>query len=228
MSIRYTGPKGDFPVYCCRADKDNDAGPLCQEVRAYSLDPQVERILFEALAPDRVDIAVAALEELGTQKHQLERQWTLRCERARYEAERARRQYDAVEPENRLVARSLEKAWEDKLRAAEAVEQEYQKWCHDEPIKLEDEDRQALQTMAEDLPGMWSSASTTWSDRKSIVRLVMKDVILDAKRKAGEVWFRIIWQTGAASEHRYKRPVQSYNDYADQDALRQRIVELSS
>lgn len=227
MSVRYSGPKGDSAVYCCRADKDNDAGPLCQEVRAHSLDPQIAHILLEALAPDRIDLAVAALEELDTHKRQLERQWALRRERARYEAERARRQYDAVEPENRLVARSLEKAWEDKLRAAEAVEQDYQQWHHDEPIELEDEDHRALQAMAEDLPGIWSSASTTWADRKNIIRLVIKDVILDAKRKAGEVWFRIIWQTGAASEHCYRRPVQSYDSHADRDTLRQRVLELS-
>ena len=196
-------------------------------MRAHSLDPQIAYILLEALAPDRIDIAVAALEETDTHKRQLERQWALRRERARYEAERARRQYDAVEPENRLVARSLEKAWEDKLRAAEAVEQDYQHWRQDEPVELAEQDYQALQEMAENLPAIWTSASTTWADRKSILRLVIKDVILDAKRKVGEVWFRIIWQTGVASEHCYRRPVQSYDNHADRDKLRQRIVELS-
>lgn len=227
MSVRYSGPSGDKPVYCCRADKSIDTGPLCQEVRAHSLDPQIEHILLEALAPDRIDIAVAALEELDTHKNQLERQWALRRERAHYEAERARRQYDAVEPENRLVARSLEKAWEDKLRTAEAVEQDYQQWQRDDPIELCEEDHQALLAMAQDIPDLWSSASTTWADRKNIVRLVIKNVILDAKRQAGEVWFRVIWQTGAVSEHCYKRPVRSYDNHGQQDKLRQRVLELS-
>ena len=78
----------------------------------------VERLLLDALVPDQIAIAIAAMQgSLEEEGRQLERQWTLRRERARYEAERARRQYDAVEPENRLVARSLERTWEEeKLR----------------------------------------------------------------------------------------------------------------
>ena len=128
MSLRYTGPNGDYPVYCCRADRDHGGGPLCQEVRALPVDALVERLLLEALAPDRIAMAIAALGQIEEEARQLDKQWALRRERARYEAERARRQYDAVEPENRLVARSLERAWEEKLRAAEAIEQEYARW----------------------------------------------------------------------------------------------------
>ena len=117
MSLRYTGPKGDYPVYCCRSDRDQQGSALCQEVRALPVDTLVERVLLDALAPDRIAIALAAVGQLEEESRQLERQWTLRQERARYDAERARRQYDAVEPENRLVARSLERAWEEKLRA---------------------------------------------------------------------------------------------------------------
>jgi hypothetical protein len=65
-----------------------------------------------------------------------QRQWSLKRERARYEAERARRQYDAVEPENRLVARSLERVWEDKLRQAEQIDIEYESWRRQQPVSL--------------------------------------------------------------------------------------------
>lgn len=122
MSLRYSGPAGDYPVYTCRADRDQGGGPLCQEVRALPVDAHVESILLKALRPDQIAIAIAALGQIEEETRQLERQWALRRERARYEAERARRQYDAVEPENRLVARSLERGWEEKLRAAEAIE----------------------------------------------------------------------------------------------------------
>jgi hypothetical protein len=126
MSLRYTGPNGDYPVYCCRADHDLSAGPLCQEVRALPVDTFVERTLLDALVPDQIAIAVAALRQLQEETRRLDKQWALRRERAGYEAERARRQYDAVEPENRLVARSLERASEEKLRAAEAIKQDYE------------------------------------------------------------------------------------------------------
>ena len=145
MSLRYTGPNGDYPVYCCRVDRDQRGGALCQEVRALPVDALVERVLLDALAPDQIAIAIAAMGQLEEESRQLERQWTLRRERARYEAERARRQYDAVEPENRLVARSLERAWEEKLRAVEAIEQEYARWRSEEPLVIGAADRAELQ-----------------------------------------------------------------------------------
>ena len=85
MSLRYTGPNGDYPVYCCRADRDQRATALCQEVRALPVDALIERVLLEALAPDQIAIALAAMGELEEEDRHLERQWTLRRERARYE-----------------------------------------------------------------------------------------------------------------------------------------------
>jgi hypothetical protein len=119
MGHASSGPRGDYPVYRCTADQDEAGWPRCQEVRALQVDAEVERLILEALAPARVALALAALGELEQEAHGLEQQWSLRRERARYEAERARRQYDTVEPENRLVARSLERAWEEKLRKIE-------------------------------------------------------------------------------------------------------------
>src|SRR3712207_3090640 len=169
MSLHYTGPNGDYPVYCCRADRDHAGGPLCQEVRALPVDALVERLLLEALAPDQIAMAIAALGQLAEEARQLDKQWALRRERARYEAERARRQYDVVEPENRLVARSLERAWEEKLRAAEAIEQEYEQWRRAEPLVLSDEDQAGLQILGENLPRLWHAATTTAAERKRLL-----------------------------------------------------------
>jgi hypothetical protein len=228
MSLRYTGPAGNYPVYTCRSDRDQDAGPLCQEVRALPVDAEVETLLLDALKPDRIAIAVAALAQVEEETRQLERQWALRRERARYEAERARRQYDAVEPENRLVARSLERVWEEKLRGVEAIEQDYERWRCDEPLVLTEADRDALLKLGEDLPGIWHSPSTTASERKSILRLVIREVILDQKRERGQVWFKIHWQSGATSEHSLQRRVHTYGDYIDPEHLRRRVTELNA
>lgn len=224
MCLRYTGPAGNYPVYTCRADRDQEAGPLCQEVRALA----VEGLLLDALTPDRIAIAIAALAEVDEERRQLERQWALRRERARYDAERARRQYDAVEPENRLVARSLERVWEEKLRAVEVIEQDYERWRSDEPLVLKDTERAALQTLGEDLPGLWHSPSTSAADKKAILRLVICEVVLDQKRIRGEVWFKILWQTGATSDHSVQRWVHTYADYLDLEGLRQRVTELNA
>ena len=228
MSLRYTGPNGDYPVYCCRADRDQRASALCQEVRALPVDELIERVLLEALAPDQIAIALAAMGELEQEDRHLERQWTLRRERARYEAERARRQYDAVEPENRLVARSLERAWEDRLRAVEAIEQEYARWRSEGPLVISAADRAQLQRLGENLPRIWHAETTSAGDRKRILRLVMRDVVLDAKRLRGQIWLKIGWQTGATSEHRLQRRVHTYRDHIDIEQLRKRIAELNT
>ncbi|MBY3348930.1 hypothetical protein [Rhizobium laguerreae] len=159
---------------------------------------------------------------------QLERQWALRRERARYEAERARRQYDAEEPENRLVARSLERGWEEKLRAAETIEQDYERWRSDEPLVLSAADRDGLLALGENLPGIWHAPSTTAAKRKSILRLIICEVVLDQKRLQGQVWIKILWQTGATSEHSVQRRVHTYGDYFNIDRLRTRVTELNA
>jgi hypothetical protein len=228
MCLRYTGPNGDYPVYCCRVDRDQRAGALCQEVRALPVDTLVERVLLDALAPDQIAIALAAMEQLEEEGRQLERQWTLRRERARYEAERARRQYDTVEPENRLVARSLERAWEDKLRAVETIEQEYARWRSEEPVVIGEAERAALQRLGESFPKIWRADTTLAADRKRILRFIVHEVTLDQKRDRGQVWLKIGWKTGAISEHRLQRRVHTYRDYIDLDRLRQRITDLNA
>ena len=227
MCLRYSGPNGDYPVYVCAADKSSEGLPRCQEVRALAVDAEVERLILAALMPDQIALAVAALGEIEEETRTMERQWSLKRERARFDAERARRQYDAVEPENRLVARSLERAWEERLRRADQVEQEYDAWCRDQAISISDSDRQKILALGEDLPRLWHAATTRPVDRKRIIRLVIKEVALDQKRRRGYVWIKVVWQTGAASEHWLQRRVQSYAQHADQDLLRQRIIELN-
>ncbi|MBV9937643.1 MAG: recombinase family protein [Acidobacteriaceae bacterium] len=228
MQLRYSGPHGNYPVYVCAADQAAAGGPRCQEVRAPAVDAAVERLLLEALAPDQVALAVTALEQIEEESRQLERQWGLKRERARYEAERARRQYDTVEPENRLVARHLERGWEDKLRQQEQVEHEYERWRREQPLALTETDQQQLLAVAEDLPRVWQAETTTPADRKQILRLVVQEVVLDQKRAPGRVWLKIHWQTGATTEHWVRRRVQDYRRYADREPLEQRVRELNA
>jgi hypothetical protein len=196
-------------------------------VRALAVDAEVERLILEALRPDQIAVAVAALGEIEAENRTMERQWTLKRERARYDAERARRQYDAVEPENRLVARSLERVWEERLRRVDQVEHEYNAWRREQAVTISESDRREILGLGEDLPRLWNATTTTSADRKQIIRLVIKEVTLDQKRRRGYVWIRIVWQTGSTSEHWLQRTVQSYAQHADQDRLRLRIIELN-
>jgi hypothetical protein len=236
------------------------------------VDGEVERLALAALAPDRIALAVAALGELEEEARLLERQWSLKRERTRYEAERARRQYDAVEPENRLVARSLERAWEERLRQVEQIEAEYAGWRRAQPLSLTDADRAQILSLGEDLPRLWNAATTTAAERKQMLRLkraqslskgarsarmtgtlscqpgdastspeyarwsrcgrtfgaLLKEVVLDQRRERGQVWIRIVWQTGATSEHRIQRCVHAYTEYAALERLQARVRELNA
>ncbi len=228
MCLRYSGPEANYPVYMCNSDHNAAGNPRCQEVRALPVDDEVERLLLAALQPDQIAIAVAALGQIEEEANLLERQWALKRERARFEAERARRQYDAVEPENRLVARSLERVWEEKLRRAEEIDQEHDAWRRELAISISVADRAEILALGENLPLIWHATTTTPADRKQIIRLVIKDVALDQKREPGLVCMRIVWQTGAASEHNFRRRVQNYAHHADTDQLQNRMRELNA
>ena len=128
MGLHYSGPQGTCPVYFCEGDYNINGSPRCQHIRALSVDAQIQRTVLEALSADQIAIAVEAAGELESQAKLLDRQWKLKCERARYDVGRVRRQYDEVERENRLVACTLERAWEQKLRQQETVDQECQAW----------------------------------------------------------------------------------------------------
>jgi DNA invertase Pin-like site-specific DNA recombinase/uncharacterized protein YndB with AHSA1/START domain len=228
MHLRYSGPQGQYPVYVCSVAHHEYNRPHCQEVRALALDAELERQLLAALKPDRLALALCALEQLERETEALQRQWQLRLERARYEAERAQRQYSAVEPEHRLVARSLERQWEERLRALEKLEQTYQDWSAQQPFTLTDSDRRAILTLAEDLPKVWHAPTTTPADRKQMLRLVIHSVIVDTKRERGCVWYRINWQTGATTESRMSRSVQRYSEHPKLEALQCRVQELNA
>jgi hypothetical protein len=122
------------------------------------------------------------------------------------------------------VARSLERVWEDKLRQVEQIDTEYESWRRQQPVSLAAADRAQILSLGEDLPKLWKAASAV--ERKHILRLVIKQVILDQRPASGQVWNRVIWQTGAVSEHKVRRNVNSYRDYADIATLESRVRDL--
>ena len=113
-------------------------------------------------------------------------QWRLEVERARYEAERAERQYKAVDPENRLVARGLEKEWETRLQKLAAAEAELHRREQQRPCTLTVEERQRINTLGADLRLVWTAPTTTDRDRKELLRTLLEEVILNVERKDKE------------------------------------------
>jgi hypothetical protein len=212
----------------CVADHNADGQPRCQEVRALLVDAEVERLVLAALAPDRIALAVAALGEVEEETSGVGAAMVAQA-----------RAGGATMPSARVANMTLSSpriAWwlvrwsgsgKSDLRRADQIEQEYGAWRREQAVSISDGDRQEILTLGEDLPRLWHAATTRSADRKQIVRLVIKEVALDQKRRRGYVWIKVIWQTGAASEHWLQRRVQSYAQHADQDRLRQRIAELN-
>jgi DNA invertase Pin-like site-specific DNA recombinase len=228
MSLRYSGPQGAYPVSACTRDQQQYGQPRCQEVRAVRLDAAMAQLFLQALEPDNLLIALAACAEAERETTGLQRQWQLRRERAQYAVDRARRQYHLVEPENRVVARSLDQHWADTLRAQEELEQTYQRWVTQQAVVLTESDRQEILRLGADLPAVWAASTTTKAERQHLVRVLIRDVIVDTTRGRGRVWCRILWHTGATSEHCVVRTVQRYADHPDADTLQQRVRTLTA
>ncbi|HEY1417386.1 MAG TPA: recombinase zinc beta ribbon domain-containing protein [Myxococcaceae bacterium] len=115
LRTQYAG-RSNQPRYTCSANRTRLGEPRCQSLNAQALDEEVVRLTFQALMPPALEVSLRVADDLHHQREAARTLWRQRLERATYEAERAARQYHAVEPENRLVARSLEAVWEEKLR----------------------------------------------------------------------------------------------------------------
>jgi DNA invertase Pin-like site-specific DNA recombinase len=228
MNLGYSGPHGEYPVYRCEHANSEYGGPRCQEVRGLGLDREVERLFLQALQPDQIELALAALQELETEYAALTRQRELHLQRLEYEAQRARRQYEAVEPENRLVARTLETSWEEKLRELQKATEEHTRWLKGQRLELTGEDREDILKLGHDLAGVWNADSTTDAERKQMLRLIIEHVIVDQKRESGKVWLKIAWRTGAVSEHWYNRNVRSLSEHEFCEGITACIRELHS
>src|SRR5262245_49283981 len=115
MQVRYVGRK-NAPWYGCTRNSSDYGEPLCQGLSGQRLDDLVAAQVLQAVEPAALEASLAAVADIERERAGLLLQWTLQIKRAGYEAERARRQYHACEPENRLVARELERRWEEALR----------------------------------------------------------------------------------------------------------------
>jgi DNA invertase Pin-like site-specific DNA recombinase len=207
MTVRYM-PDGLRPIYVCAQVHKDFAGTTCQFMRGDGIDAAVAQLLLEAIEPAQLTIALEAVEHLEAQARAIEHQWQLRLERARYEADHARRRYLEVEPEYRLVARSLERDWNEKLTVLDQLERDYAAMRPTAWSPVSEAERQGIMDLVHDLPAVWRAKTTTHAERKHVVRLLIKDVMLTKLEKAVRVEVR--WQTQACSTLEVPRPKPAY------------------
>ena len=198
----------------------------CFSLRAAPVDDLVAQQVLLALEPAALELSCRALEDVQRDRARLDKHWRQRLERARYEAEDAERRYRAVDPENRLVARSLEQRWEEALRAERQVRDDYDRFLRERPPQLSPEERARIAALSADLPALWHAPGTTHRDRKEIVRHLVDKVVVHVKHDSEYVGVTIHWQGGFTSQHEVVRPVRSYEQLRDLDKLMDRIAAL--
>jgi len=194
--------------YCCRSSRERGGKHEdCWSVGAPAVDEAVRDLFLQAAQPPEIELALAVAKEAERQAAELDRQWKLRIERVRYEARLAERRYKAIDPDNRVVARTLEREWEEKLRDLEETLGGYEEARRREKVELTDADRARVLALARDLPRVWRSPSTTQAQRKTLLRTLVREVTLTpVGRPARGTRIQALWETGAVSDFTVENP----------------------
>jgi DNA invertase Pin-like site-specific DNA recombinase len=207
MTIRYyVSHREVVPEYTCQHDGIEHARPICQRIVGGALDRAIGELLVETVSPLALEVALAVQDELEARAQEVDRMRRQQVERARYEAELAQRRYLRVDPDNRLVADSLEAEWNTKLRALAAAQEEYERQVAGEDGALNANQRRQALALATDFPRLWRDPATPQRERKRMVRLLLEDVTL---LKADEVVAQIRFRGGATRTIRLPLPLSA-------------------
>lgn len=194
-------------------------------VRAPVVDAVVVQAFFDALQPAQLDALELLLAKQQSDRSQVDRHWQEHLRRAQYEAQLAQRQYDAVDPANRLVAAELERRWEDKLQQLRQTEENYHHFQQTPaPAVLSPAWRETFRALHQHLPELWPRLSP--AQQKTLLRSLIKAVII-RHPAADQVDVRIVWMSGYYSDAQQLTPIHRECDVSNYSRLVQRIQELS-
>jgi DNA invertase Pin-like site-specific DNA recombinase/predicted DNA-binding transcriptional regulator AlpA len=201
MQVAYSGNGGRVPRYACvRAHHLHGTDHSCQSLGGLRLEKAVAGAFLDAVTPVGVRASAQAIEELERQHEERLAGQRLAVERAQFEAERARRQFDACEPEHRLVARTLEARLEQALGELERELRKLSELESRRPEPLTAAERQALARVARDLPRLWNAPTTTPRERKELLRALISEVIVTVHDEPRRAAVEIAWEGGARTE----------------------------
>lgn len=227
MAPQYSSRMKQFRYSCDRMMIDYGEDH-CQSLSGSSLEACITAFIFKALQPAALEISLAAAEDQVLERQKQQKHWQQRLERAHIDAERAARQYNAVEPENRLVGRTLERKWEDLLTAESELKAQYERFLHEHPAVLSEEERLAIQRLAEDIPVLWHAETTTAMDRQTIVRQLIERILVMVVDNTEKVGVEIHWFGGHITYACLDRPVAKLTQMSNYQALMDRVKELQS
>jgi hypothetical protein len=200
LHVHYSGKLGRYNCYGARA---NHGTERCITVSGLSIDAAIAEEVLRVLRPLGVEAALKAIEAQSSQTTAAERQLELSLQQARYEAAHARRQYDAVDPANRLVAGELERRWNEALQAVARIEGEIAAVMARRPPPLGEAERQQLMALGADLTRAWSHPAATAATRKRIVRAALTEIIV--RRDGAIIHVVLHWRGGSHTEVKVKQ-----------------------
>jgi DNA invertase Pin-like site-specific DNA recombinase len=178
MTVRYHSRGRLSPDYVCQRDGIEHGEPVCQHIPGSNIDEAVGNILVETVTPVTLEVALAVQQELQSRLEEADRLRQQQVERSRYEAELARRRYLRVDPDNRLVADSLEADWNAKLKMLAEAQELCERQCEQDRKLVTDQQRAAILSLANSFPQLWRDPATPDRERKRMVRLLLEDVTL--------------------------------------------------
>jgi DNA invertase Pin-like site-specific DNA recombinase len=167
-----------LPDYLCDGRTVNDPQPVCQWISGADVDSAVSEVLVGIMTPVAIEVTLAVQQELQARLDEVDRLRKQQVERARYEAELAQRRYMRVDPDNRLVADTLEADWNRKLRSVQEAQQEYEQQRQHDQVTIDEELRARLHTLSTEFPRLWRDPETPDRERKRLLRLLVEDVTL--------------------------------------------------
>ena len=222
LTVRYKGNGGIYPTYECNwRRREGLSTSSCMHIRSDLIDEPISARVLEVIEPKQIDIALKALEELERRDKAVDKQWRLRVERAGYEAQLAQRRYEAVDPDNRLVASTLERRWNDALLKVKETKKEFAEHQRKEHITATPGQKARLKSLARDLPRLWKAPTTQAKDRKRILRLLIKDITVEKLPEPKRVVLHLRWHGGACEDI----PIKLLRNIADRLRYPKEIVD---
>lgn len=225
LHVAYSGEGGGSGRYHCRGAQFNHGGASCISFGGMRVDRAVGDEVIERLQPLGVEAALAALETRRHEAAEKQRQIDLALEQARYEVTRARRQYDAVDPDNRLVAAELEQRWNERLQAAQALEQERDAVAAHPQLPFTPLERQALLDLGADIKRAWHSPGATPQTRKRILRTVIDEIVVSVEGDALSMAIR--WQGGDHTPLRVRKNQAGRHRWSTAEDMAELITALA-
>ena len=223
MGVSYAN-NGRDARYLCNHMSMIYGEDICQSIKGRTLDTLIGKLVLEALEPAALEVSLAAAADIEAERAGVDRHWRQRLERAAYEADLTRRQYTAVDPDNRLVARTLERHWEEALTEQARLEAEYQRHQREQPKSLGRDEISLIRDLASDLPAVWRDG--TQEERQTIVRLLLERVIVEVVDNSEQVRCECHWHGGHRTAHATIRPVRRLDSLSTYPALSARAAEL--